>query len=65
MLREVKLFIYCYISEFTKQLYEWFDEYGPSGTFRLSLGYHPITFICNPDEAEVSIKSGCVAGESW
>ena len=40
--------------EFTKQLFGWFDEYGgETGRFRLFLGYHPITVICNPEDAEV------------
>ena len=41
------------IPAFTKQIYDWSDEYGPEGAFRIMLSYYPLVIVCKPEDAEV------------
>ena len=48
------------ILAFTKQLYDWTDQYGPSGMFRIMVSYAPFVILCRPEEAEVILPPYCV-----
>ena len=41
------------IPAFTKQIYDWSDQYGPEGAFRIMLSYYPLVIVCKPEDAEV------------